>query len=207
MGSTLIEILIFAVLAIFLILRLGSVLGRRDGFEKPEGRVETTKPLVRTSIQETPAATSGEGVDAIITADKQFSEQAFLAGAEKAYRLILESFAKGDTKLLKPLLGYEMNISFGEAIRDRKKAEEDLKITLHDISRVRIVKAWVKDGIASIVTEIQSRQSRVVRNDKGDIIDGSETVTESFVDQWTFERDVISENPNWLLVEAETLSD
>ena len=213
MSGTLAEILIFAVLAIFLILRLRSVLGRRDGFDKPSEPRDTGKALARTSASDnatnnTPAdAPSGEGIEAITAADKTFSEQAFLSGAEKAYRMILDAFAKGDMKRLKPLLGYDMAISFGDAIRDRKKANEELTINLRDISQVKIITAGVKDGIAAIVVEIESRQSRVMRDEKGDIIDGSPNVVESFIDQWTFERDVASSSPNWQLVDAEAVAD
>lgn len=208
MSGTVVEILIFALLAIFLILRLRSVLGRRDGYD---GTASKGQALARSASgdasSEAPPAPSGEGVKAIVEADKSFSEQAFISGAEKAYRVILDSFAKGDMKQLKPLLGYEMAISFGDAIRDRRKSNEELEITIHDVRRVKIKKALLKEGIATIIVEIQSRQSRVMRAENGDIIDGSPKRVESFLDQWTFERDVASKNPNWHLVEAEAIAD
>ena len=198
-----IDIIIFAILAIFLIFRLRSVLGRRDGFdEKPddEGKRAVFKKS-DPSIKELDA-TSGEGIAAVVAADAHFSQQDFLDGAAAAYKMILEAFAKGDMDQLKPLLGYDIATDFGDAIRDRRKAGEVLTIELVDLSRVDLVRAWVAAGIASIAVEFHSTQKKILRDEAGKIIEGSDEA-EMFVDQWVFERDVTSKNPNWLLVETQ----
>ena len=198
-----IDIIIFAILAVFLIFRLRSVLGRRDGFdEKPDdeaGRAVFKKS--DPSIKELDAV-SGEGIAAVVAADAHFSQQDFLDGAAAAYKMILEAFAKGDMDQLKPLLGYDIATDFGDAIRDRRKAGEVLTIELVDLRRVDLVRAWVEAGIAFIAVEFHSTQKKILRDEAGKIIEGSDEA-EMFVDQWVFERDISSKNPNWLLVETQ----
>ena len=200
-----VDILIFAILAVFLIFRLRSVLGRRDGFdENPQERANKAAFQEQETVAEDHHLSSGEGVEAIVNADPYFSQQSFLQGAENAYQMILEKFASGDMDQLKPLLGYDMAASFSEAIHDRRKAGEELSITLVELSRVDLLRAWVSEGVASIVVEYHSTQIRVLRDETGAILDGESEEPETFVDQWTFERDVSTDNPNWLLTETQT---
>lgn len=199
-----VDILIFAILAVFLIFRLRSVLGRRDGFdEKLQDRDSTAGFQKREPISDDQNLSSGEGVEAIVKADPYFSQQSFMQGAENAYRMILDNFARGDMDQLKPLLSYDMASSFSDAIRDRRKAGEELSITLVEISSVNLLRAWVSEGVASIVVEYHSTQIRVLRDEAGNILDGESEEPETFVDQWTFERDVTTDNPNWLLTETQ----
>ena len=199
-----VDILIFAVLAVFLIFRLRSILGRRDGFEEDPNKKAAAAFKSQTKTDMNNELPSGEGIDAIVAADSGFSKQAFLDGAEQVYEMILTAFARGNMEELRPFLGYEMAGSFSDAINERRKAGEELSITLTDLSRVDIREAGVKEGIASITVEYQSTQIRVLKDENGTIIDGDSNDPETFVDQWTFERDVTSANPNWLLVETQT---
>tara|TARA_E500000178_G_scaffold340307_1_gene382855 strand:- start:1093 stop:1719 length:627 start_codon:yes stop_codon:yes gene_type:complete len=199
-----VDILIFAVLAVFLIFRLRSILGRRDGFEEDPNKKAAAAFKSQTKTDMNNELPSGEGIDAIVAADSGFSKQAFLDGAEQVYEMILTTFARGNMEELRPFLGYEMAGSFSDAINERRKAGEELSITLTDLSRVDIREAGVKEGIASITVEYQSTQIRVLKDENGTIIDGDSNDPETFVDQWTFERDVTSANPNWLLIETQT---
>lgn len=199
-----VDILIFAVLAVFLIFRLRSILGRRDGFEEDPNKKAAAAFKSQTKADMNNELPSGEGIDAIVAADSGFSKQAFLDGAEQVYEMILTAFARGNMEELRPFLGYEMAGSFSDAINERRKAGEELSITLTDLSRVDIREAGVKEGIASITVEYQSTQIRVLKDENGTIIDGDSNDPETFVDQWTFERDVTSANPNWLLIETQT---
>ena len=99
-------------------------------------------------------------------------------------------------------MGYDIATDFGDAIRDRRKAGEVLTIELVDLSRVDLVRAWVAGGDASIAVEFHSTQKKILRDEAGKIIEGSDEA-EMFVDQWVFERDISSKNPNWLLVETQ----
>ena len=206
-GIPLIDILIFAIIAIFLGLRLRSVLGKRTGFEQDFSRDDSNQEAADPSSL-TPAEVTtltGDGVPAVMSADPSFSEKEFIKGASAAYGMILNAFAEGDLETLKTLLGYEMNIGFADAIRERQKADETLDIDLQSIDRAVISSAKLRDGVASLVVEFTSRQQRVLKSSDGSVIDGDAETVETFIDLWTFERDISSTDPTWLLVETETV--
>ncbi|CAI8448139.1 MAG: translocase [SAR116 cluster bacterium MED-G04] len=205
-GIPYIDILIFAIIAIFLGLRLHSVLGKRTGFEQENPRDQDMVAAVTegsSKVQTIPL--NGTGIDAIMKADPSFSDVEFVNGASSAYGMILESFAGEDIEALKPLLGYEMNSSFAEAIRERQKAGETLSITLVDLEKAEISNARLVDGLAMISVDFQSSQKRLLRAEDGSVLDGGGDEAETFRDRWTFERDISSRDPNWLLVETETI--
>lgn len=205
-GIPLIDILIFAIIAIFLGLRLRSVLGKRTGFEQDYSREQGFDQSNEDALKPAEVTTlNGDGVAAVMSADPSFSEIEFKKGAQAAYGMILDGFAKGDLDLLKSLLGYEMNISFSEAIRERQKADETLTINLESIDRAEVTSAKLRDGVAVITVEFTSRQQRVLKDPSGAILDGDNDADETFIDLWTFERDISSTDPTWLLVETETV--
>ena len=206
-GIPLIDILIFAIIAIFLGLRLRSVLGKRTGFEqdfsRQHGFDETDSDDQLTPAEVT--TLNGDGVSALMSADPNFDENTFVEGARAAYGMILKAFADSDFETLKPLLGYEMNIGFADAIRDRLKADEVLTIDLKSIDRAEVKSAKLRDGVAAITVEFASQQQRLLKAADGSVLDGDAETVESFVDLWTFERDISSTDPTWLLVETETV--
>ena len=206
-GIPLIDILIFAIIAIFLGLRLRSVLGKRTGFEQDFSRNQSQQDVSDPSSLAPAEVTTltGDGVSAVMSADPSFSEKEFIKGASAAYGMILNAFAEGDLETLKSLLGYEMNIGFADAIRDRQKADETLMIDLQSIDRAVISSAKLRDGVASLVVEFTSRQQRLLKASDGSVIDGDADTVETFIDLWTFERDISSTDPTWLLVETETV--
>ena len=206
-GIPLIDILIFAIIAIFLGLRLRSVLGKRTGFEQDFSRQQGFDDADQDD-QLAPAEVTtlnGDGVSALMSADPNFDESAFVHGATAAYGMILKAFADGDLETLKPLLGYEMNIGFADAIRERLKADEVLSIDLKSIDRAEVKAAKLRDGVAAITVEFASQQQRLLKAADGTVLDGDAETVENFVDRWTFERDISSTDPTWLLVETETV--
>ena len=206
-GIPYIDILIFAIIAIFLGLRLRSVLGKRTGFEQEYTRdPEALNALKNQGEKEKPTSNvNGDGIPALQSADPSFSEIEFSKGASAAYEMILNAFAEGDTEALKPLLGYEMNASFADAIRERGKAGEVLTIDLVSLDRAVVTAAKLRDGLASVTVEFTSQQKRLLKSETGEILDGDENQTETFIDLWVFERDISSQDPTWLLVETESV--
>ena len=207
-GIPFVDILIFAIIAIFLGLRLNSVLGKRTGFEQDTAR---ENDQLGKAAESAPAPEGlpedGTGTGAIKKADPGFDEKEFLDGASSAYGMILEAFAKEDVDALKPLLGYEMIGSFTEAIHDRQKAGEQLAIELVALENAEIADARLVEGLATIAVDYRSLQKRALRSEDGGILDGDPEAEETFLDRWTFERDISSRDPNWLLVETETIDD
>lgn len=205
-GIPFVDILIFAIIAIFLGFRLHSVLGKRTGFEQDTARDQDMVEAIADGPRKVePFPVNGTGIDALKKADPSFGEADFTKGASAAYGMILEAFANEDLDALRPLLGYEMAASFAEAIRERQKAGETLAINLVKLDSAAISDVRLVDGLATVAVDFQSQQKRLLKAEDGSIIDGDEDRIETFLDRWSFERDISSRDPNWLLVETESI--
>ena len=206
-----IDILIFAVIAVLLVLRLRSVLGQKTGYEDHSRGKETAerfeqKPIpIRPDVQD--AANDGHGMDALRRAEPSFSEAQFLDGARAAFGIILSAYAEGDIAQLKRLLSYDLLQSFTQSIQQRTSDGEALSITIEDISHVSILNAQVFDNIASVTVDFHSTQTRMITDEGGNVIEDEGTGKLELVDIWTFERDLTLSDPNWKLAETESPAD
>jgi len=210
----LIDILIFAVIAILLVLRLRSVLGQRTGYEEPQERQvkesfadKANAPIPFPKNAENAPKISGSGLDALRRADRQFDEKSFLQGATAAFDMILKAFADGDQAQLKRLLSYDLLQSFMQTIHDRTAAKESLEITVNEVREVSILNVEITDSVAAITVHFHTMQTRVARDENGEMIDDSDTEPREFIDIWTFERDLKLSDPNWKLAETESADD
>ena len=206
-----IDILIFAVIAVLLVLRLRSVLGQKTGYEDQSRGKETAerfeqKPIpVRPDVQA--AANDGHGMDALRRAEPSFSEAQFLDGARAAFGIILSAYAEGDIAQLKRLLSYDLLQNFTQSIQQRASDGEALSITIEDISHFSILNAQVFDNIASVTVDFHSTQTRMITDEGGNVIEDEGTGKLELVDIWTFERDLTLSDPNWKLAETESPED
>ena len=206
-----IDILIFAVIAVLLVLRLRSVLGQKTGYEDQSRGKETAerfeqKPIpIRPDLQD--ATNDGHGMDALRRAEPSFSEAQFLDGARAAFGIILSAYAEGDIAQLKRLLSYDLLQSFTQSIQQRASDGEALSITIEDISHVSILNAQVFDNIASVTVDFHSTQTRMITDEGGNVIEDDGTGKLELVDIWTFERDLTLSDPNWKLAETESPED
>ena len=205
-----VDILIFAIIAIFLIFRLRNMLGTRDGYEQtPEetGQMRTIQPEKPSSakiVPLRPESLSGSDVKAIKKADPTFDEAQFLQGATAAFGMVLTAFAEGDLSQLRRLLGYDLFNEFSDSIRSRNADGESLSIHIQSIDEAAITEAVLNDGVASVTVRFVSQQSRIFRNSDGDEIVDDDAPQGPLIDIWTFERDVQITDPNWKLVETAT---
>lgn len=224
------EIVILAMIAAFLGLRLYSVLGRRaEQEEEPiQGRFEgrqgvpgapripaQAKPEAKAEdrgradaaprAQDLPLGppTAERGLAEIAAADRRFDAFAFLDGARSAYRMILEAFWKGDRAELRHLCDDDVYAAFGAAIDAREAAGETLENRLIRIEECKVVAAGVADGVARITLEFRSDIAAVTRNAAGEAVAGSLDDAVEAVDIWTFERAIHSADPDWLLSETD----
>ena len=236
-----IDIILFALVAAFLILRLRNVLGRRDGhqpqshdpFKPPESRgrpapapnrdrpddkviplpdrgerpAEPREPVVDAGWNgETPeggpleAGPLEAGLTQIKIADRRFNENEFLSGARTAFEMILGAFAAGDTAALKPLLSPEVFGNFAQSIREREQAGETMELNVVETRAAEIVEAYMAGRTAHVTVKFVSEQIAIVRNDKGEIVEGDPRNGAEATDFWTFARDTRNPNPNWTLV-------
>ena len=206
-----IDILIFAVIAVLLVLRLRSVLGQKTGYEDQSRGKETAerfeqKPIpIRPDVQA--AANDGHGMDALRRAEPSFSEAQFLDGARAAFGIILSAYAESDIAQLKRLLSYDLLQSFTQSIQQRANDGEALSLTIEDISHVSVLNAQVFDNIASVTVDFHSTQTRMITDEGGNVIEDEGTGKLELVDIWTFERDLTLSDPNWRLAETESPED
>ena len=206
-----IDILIFAVIAVLLVLRLRSVLGQRSGYEQPQDNQvkesfadKGNAPIQFPKVADKAAKISGSGLDALRRADRKFDEKEFVQGATAAFDMILAAFADGDQAQLQRLLSYDLLQSFMQTIHDRTAANESLEITINDIREVSILNVELVDSVASITVHFHTTQTRIARDEHGDVTEDSDTEPQEFIDIWTFERDLTLSDPNWKLAETES---
>ena len=206
------DIVLFAVIAGFLILRLRSVLGRRTGNErrrdpfvppKPDSAPENvvSLPRGRPSVGPPPASAPVAGPAARLkAADPRFDETAFLAGARGAFEIIVNAFAKGDTAALQPLLSDAVYASFAEAIRNRLAQHETLETNLLAIKAIELADGEIENDTALVTVKFVSDQTNVTRAADGSVVDGNPERVVEKTDLWTFSRALRSRDPNWTLV-------
>jgi predicted lipid-binding transport protein (Tim44 family) len=211
-------IVILALVALFVGLRLYSVLGERTGHEQqpilkpadPDARVEprVSQPAVTPAVPADAGdmafvPTAGPGVRAILAADQSFDVARFLEGAKAAYRLILESFWKGDVDTLRPHVDDHVYETFAAAIEQRKTDGLALDNRLVAIDQAVISEASAERGAAILTVRFEADIAAVTRNAEGQVVAGSLSDAVQTRDLWTFRRDIASRNPNWVLIETD----
>lgn len=203
-----IDIIIFAVIAVLLVLRLRSVLGQRTGYDEQPSRGEPldngSAEVISIESGRRSDAGEGHGLAVLKKADRQFSEKQFLNGAAGAFEMILSAYTEGDVAKLKRLLSYDLLQSFTQSIQQRSSDGETLNISIDELRDLRILDAKVFDNIASVTVEFQSTQTRILTDSDGNTIEDEDTGTRDLIDIWTFERDLTLDDPNWKLAETET---
>jgi predicted lipid-binding transport protein (Tim44 family) len=213
------EIVILAMIAAFLGLRLYSVLGRRaeheeepvpTRFEQPEGQQTQGQPrLVPQPAVARPREYSGfpldvdQGLRAIAGADRHFDLISFLEGARSAYGMILEAFWEGDKETLMELCDSDVYQGFAAAIDARAAAGEVLNNRLIRIEEVEVRSAEMAGRVARITLLFKADIAAVTRDGAGNVVAGSLDDAVDSRDIWTFSRDISSANPHWLLDETD----
>jgi predicted lipid-binding transport protein (Tim44 family) len=216
-GGFPIDLILFGMIAAFLVLRLKSILGKRTGYERPPQPVQPREvPATPVQPQVTPAAQTapatnrtlpeevsalGQTLARMTAVDRNFAPGAFLDGAEKAFQMIVQAFATGDRGTLRPLLGNDTWNAFDLAITEREKAGYTHVTEVRSIHGMSIEAAELTGTVASIGVRIVSDQVNMTHTQSGQVITGTDAVTE-ITDLWTFERDLAQPNPIWHLVAA-----
>ena len=212
------EIVLLAMVAAFLGLRLYSVLGRRAEHEEepvPQRFESDEQPAIRPAAM--PAAVPAprlaelEGVmpaveralREIAAADSNFNLPQFLEGARGAYRMILEAFWKGDRETLRELCDDDVYAGFTAALDAREAAGETLDNTLIRVEEVRIHSASLNGKTARIALLFVADIASVTRDKDGTVIAGSLDDAIDSRDVWTFSRSITARDPNWLLDETD----
>ena len=223
--------IIFLALAVFIFLRLRSVLGQRTGRERPPYDTYAPRDAVRTpgtdnvvalpprsgdvapqpesepaerwkGIAE-PGSAAALGLDAVLAQDPSFDVRHFLTGARAAYEMIVTAYAQGDRRSLKNLLSKEVYDGFEQAIKEREGRGEKAETRFVSIDKADISGAEVKGKSAQVTVRFVSQLVSVTRDRDGNVIEGNPDKVTDVTDVWTFARDLSSRDPNWKLVATE----
>jgi len=217
-GGFPIDLLLFGMIAAFLVLRLRGILGRKTGFERPAqpdtppvsvpGIGRTVPTLVANGRAEPaarplpdPATPAGAALAQMRAVDRNFDPQHFLNGAEAAFRLIVGAFAAGDRVALRPLLSDDTYRSFESAIAAREAAGETQRSKVKRIESLTVEEAALSGSQAAITLRIVSDQVAETLDRDGRPVSGADAVAE-ITDVWTFERDLSQPGPAWRLSAA-----
>jgi predicted lipid-binding transport protein (Tim44 family) len=206
--------IIFLALAVFIFLRLRSVLGQRTGSERPPYDRAAPNVVQRTQDNNNVVPMPGDrwkdiaepgtplaaGLDAIAAHDPSFDPRHFISGARGAYEMIVLAFANGDRRALKDLLSSEVYDSFEAVIKDREKHEQKTETRFVSIDKAELVGAEARDRAAQLTVRFVSQMISVTRDKTGAIVDGNPDKVADITDVWTFARDTSSRDPNWKLV-------
>ncbi|GGC29981.1 calcium-binding protein [Siccirubricoccus deserti] len=224
-GGFPIELILFAMVAAFLVLRLRSVLGRRTGFERPPapearaagydprgGRVvdgvaeEVAPPQAgrAAKVVPDPRTPPGQALGRIAAADRGFDPERFLDGAEGAFRMIIQAFATGDRQTLRALLSDDTYAGFEQAITAREQAGEQQRTELRAVNELAIEAADLRGTVADVTVRFVTDQINMTIGRGGEVVAGSDAITE-LTDLWTFQRDLNLSDPTWKLVATRSL--
>lgn len=212
-------IVILALIAVFVGLRLYSVLGERTGHEQQQPIPKSAEPEKRVAPQPlSPGAsaipdadgldmaylpTAGPGVRALLAADPGFDVSRFLEGAQAAYRMILEAFWKGDLQAMRPHVDDHVFGIFESAVERRAKDGLVLDNRLVAIDQAVITAALLEKSVATVTVRFEADIAAVTRNAEGAVVAGSMSDAVQTRDLWTFRRDIAARDPNWLLIETD----
>jgi predicted lipid-binding transport protein (Tim44 family) len=225
--------IIFLALAVFIFLRLRSVLGQRTGRERPPYDPYSARDAVRPATDNvvTLPSRSGadaplkpiepvdpaerwkgvaeagssiaSGLDAIAHEDPSFDAKHFVVGSRAAYEMIVTAYAEGDRRSLKNLLSREVYDGFDAAIRERENKGETAESRFVSIDKADITAAEMRGRTAHVTVHFVSQLVSLTRDRNGTVIEGSPDKVTDVNDVWTFARDASSRDPNWKLVATE----
>lgn len=216
MNSPIIQLLVLAGIAVFLILRLKNVLGTREGFEKPPAPMpgattSRSKPAfevieggpdldIADHTEGMPLA--AEALAKMKRAEPSFGVTDFLGGARGAYEMILMGFERGEMDEIKPFLDDDVYESFAEVVEMREAQGLTVEAQFVGIREMTLADATFDDdtGIGEVTVRFIGEMTSVVRDKAGEIVEGNETQIKRQKDVWTFARKMGSDDPNWQLV-------
>ncbi len=223
------DILIFAIIAAFLIYRLNSVLGTRSGAERerknpfdaqqeaspaptplhPKASTPVSKPLAPLAgfeqLVDGEANKDGRietGLSEIVESDPHFEVNSFVSGSKYAFEMIVTAYARGDLMTLKPLLSPKLYADFEAGVKAREALNHTYEVTIHRIKQARIVEAHLGGTMAYITIDFDVEETAFTKDSEGKVIDGSPDRVFSVEDVWTFSRDTRTSDPNWTLIET-----
>lgn len=215
MNSSLIQLLVLAGIAIFLVLKLRSVLGTREGFEKPPVPLDDARKPARRDFEVIEGGPDRDIVDhvpdgspaakalaAMKVAEPGFSVGEFLQGARGAYEMILMAFETGEMERIRPFLSSEVFDTFNAAVEARRQQGLTVEATFVGLRELTLQQSTFDSTTreAEVTVRFTGELTSVVRDATGTVVEGSPTAIKRQRDTWTFARRMGVDDPNWQLV-------
>ena len=201
------DILIFGVIAVFLILRLKNILGTKTDTHNQDINKKETSKNFSNIIPLKAKKNSGDlkEIEKILKADPQFQLDEFLSGSTSFFKMVLESFANGNVENIEQYLKPSVLKSFKIAINERLNEKETEIIELNSIQKNEIRSVSITKTSIKITVLFETFQVRALVNKDSKVIDGDKDNEILVKDEWVFERKINSKNPNWILIETKSV--
>ena len=190
------DIILLAIIAGFIILRLRGILGRRTGHEKKDFGDLFSKKVTQSDSEKKVVNLSSSKLD-------DATKEQFIKGAKAAYEMIITSFAKGDKITLKPLLNKEIYKNFSDEIDHRKKENLKSELTFVGVKSAEIKNFEKKYNIYIFTVNFVSEIITCKKDKNNKVVEGNPDIIKTVKDVWKFSKNMWSSNPNWYLVETQ----
>ena len=201
-----IDIIIFAIIAIFLVYRLKSILGQNSDGNEQNNKIDIGEKnfsnVVKLGNKRLNKNENKTNKESIYIDDPAFNEKDFLKGAQNFFEMVIDSFVKGDLKNIEMYIDDKLIKNFKVVIDERLQEEESLKINIIKMISIDIKDVKKLKNFLRVSVLFESEQIKVLKDKKGKIIDGDQKKSILVKDLWTFEKNIQSEDLNWILVET-----
>ena len=213
MSGAVIQLIVLAAIAVFVAIRLSSVLGTRDGYEAPIEPRDTAEPardfeVIEGGLEEDISdhfeidSDNGQAIVAMKRVEPSFNVTEFLSGARQAYEMILMAFENDDRDTLEEFLAPDVYEGFSAALDERADKGLTVEADFIGVRDLKLSGAIFDEATkaAELTVSFTGELTSVVTDYEGNVVEGSKTEIKRQKDTWTFERVMGSENPNWILV-------
>ena len=201
-----IDIIIFAIIAIFLVYRLKNILGQNSESNDQNNKIDIEKKnftnvvkLGNTKLNTNEIRTNN---DSILEIEPTFDEREFLKGAQNFFEMVINCFVKGNLKEIVNYIDVKLIKNFQSVIDERLAENESLKIEIIKMNSIQIKNFKKLKNFLRISVLFETEQVKVLKDKKGNIIDGDQNKSILVKDLWTFEKEIQSKDLNWKLVET-----
>ena len=201
-----IDIIIFAIIAIFLVYRLKSILGQNSDGNEQNNKIDIGKKdftnVVKLGNRQSDSNDKKTNKDSIYSEDPTFNEKEFLKGAQNFFEMVIDSFVKGELKNIEMYIDNKLIKNFQLVIDERLQEKETLDINIIKMISIRIEDVKKLKNFLRVSVLYESEQIKVLKDKEGKIIDGDQKKSILVKDLWTFEKRIQSKDLNWILVET-----
>ena len=201
-----IDIIIFAIIAIFLVYRLKSILGQNSDGNEQNNKIEVGKKdftnVVKLGNRQSDVSDKKINKDSIYSEDPTFNEKEFLKGAQNFFKMVIDCFVKGNLSNIVSYIDDKLVKSFQTVIDERLQEDEILKIEIININSIKIKNVTKSKNFLRLSVLFETEQIKVLKDKNGKVIDGNPKKSILVKDLWTFEKEIKSIDMNWKLVET-----